>query len=906
MVGKTSGQYKGILLYLILTLLFFILYISPILIFSWSLNDRYKLINQSEKYFSEGKYNEAINAAEKYYCQIVIPKQNVSPFFFMKHMYENSKLFERNSNIKCYQALTNLAYCLKSKGVDIDRAESLFLESIKFCKTKFTNSPEYLLFPTSGCFNIYLARGDNKKIDSCYYEISNLLTKLNQYDASYKAQSLMLYATFSEKNGNIKQAIKLRREALAVYHSQGKDIWGSTAYSQILLKVISGYLINLELKEASFLLDECEELLKDKHEKTIYRSLLFIKAQYLELNNQLVEAEETLEIAVNLTLKNSGTKNEDFLAGNFVLASFYFRQHNIARAKAIFDKLLKINESVKNSGNLYNAILLGSALTDSESLNFKDASFKAKNIENYLFKQFDTNFAFLPEDDKENLVFRIESQIDQLNSIHIKVGDSLQICRLYDNILATKAIALESNRFIRNIISQNDRSDLLSRYNNLAKRRQETNGSNLSITDISLVNDSIRKAEADLLSSFSTLPNFNENKVNTINWTEVKAVLESDQVAVEFIKVPINPIYPNDYYYFALVIRPNSNKPSIIKLCSEIEIESILKQKGKSEEELVNTIYTGNSLNRLYDLIWSPLNTYLIGTSKVYVSLSGILHKISVPVLTVNEMYDVEVLSSTRKLVLNRKRNAKRTNSNAILYGNIDYDNASITNKSSIRSSETFIKTNYNSLPGTKNEIDAIAEILSIKNIHTVKIVKSDATSESFQNIGINQPNILHIATHGFYTPPGPNIKFSDNYDGNCIFDNPLFRSGLIFAGANLQSSHSEYSNGRLTSYDISKLNLSSVDLLVLSACETGLGEIKGDEGVYGLQRAFALAGVESIVVSLWKIPDYETSILMKKFYQYYASGRYSKQKCLKLAQVYIRDNIKRTPYYWGAFKLVE
>ena len=131
-------------------------------------------------------------------------------------------------------------------------------------------------------------------------------------------------------------------------------------------------------------------------------------------------------------------------------------------------------------------------------------------------------------------------------------------------------------------------------------------------------------------------------------------------------------------------------------------------------------------------------------------------------------------------------------------------------------------------------------------------------------------PEIIHIATHGFFFPgekTGSDNQDKETFRGGIPdkpafteSENPLFRSGLLLAGAgrawsNLQTIHG-VEDGTLTAYEVSNLNLNNTRLVVLSACETGLGDIHGSEGVYGLQRAFKMAGVHYMIISLWKVPD--------------------------------------------------
>ena len=156
------------------------------------------------------------------------------------------------------------------------------------------------------------------------------------------------------------------------------------------------------------------------------------------------------------------------------------------------------------------------------------------------------------------------------------------------------------------------------------------------------------------------------------------------------------------------------------------------------------------------------------------------------------------------------------------------------------------------------------------------------------------------------------NIKKSKTYTSGKAFqqsDNPLIRSGLVFAGAN-DAWNGKYVDGQeddgiLTAYEVSNLYLPNTKLVVLSACETALGDIKGSEGVYGLQRAFKMAGVENLVMSLWKVPDNETAEFMQLFYNKLFEGK-AIDKSFYEAQAAMRNKYRRSPFKWAAWILVK
>jgi CHAT domain-containing protein len=215
------------------------------------------------------------------------------------------------------------------------------------------------------------------------------------------------------------------------------------------------------------------------------------------------------------------------------------------------------------------------------------------------------------------------------------------------------------------------------------------------------------------------------------------------------------------------------------------------------------------------------------------------------------------------------------------------------------------------SLPGTAGEIKDIKELFEKYNVKALLFAQQKATEEQFKLLSGHSPSVIHLATHGFFLPdPSKKIKEGFAIEGQNALQlagDPMLRSGIVLAGVNRvwsgQSPIEGCEDGIVTAYEISQLDLRNTDLVVLSACETALGDIKGTEGVFGLQRAFKLAGVKNMILSLWKVPDAETAELMKGFYTYYLQGNTARD-ALGKAQQDMRKKYK--PFYWAAFVLIE
>ncbi len=176
------------------------------------------------------------------------------------------------------------------------------------------------------------------------------------------------------------------------------------------------------------------------------------------------------------------------------------------------------------------------------------------------------------------------------------------------------------------------------------------------------------------------------------------------------------------------------------------------------------------------------------------------------------------------------------------------------------------------------------------------------ASEKQFRLLSGQSPTILHLATHGLYIPEDPDNK------QNGGSDNALMRSGLAMAGANglwrTGNQSNQGDDGVLTAYEVGDQDLSQTRLVVLSACETALGDLRGAEGVFGLQRSFRLAGVEKVLMSLWPVDDLSTQQLMTSFYTYLKAG-HEVRSAFKMAQLDMQKRVN-DPTIWAAFVLVD
>lgn len=409
------------------------------------------------------------------------------------------------------------------------------------------------------------------------------------------------------------------------------------------------------------------------------------------------------------------------------------------------------------------------------------------------------------------------------------------------------------------------------------------------------------------------------NSISRLNvkWNDIQQHLSNDAIAVEFISTMEDEGNYNTYH--ALIIDKNSSNPRMITLYSESKLEEIKKIETRDIRDIVG------------ELIWKPILAQYATVKDIYFSPDGILHMLPIEYYSsdgtnsMSEHYNMYRLSSTKELI---QKIDKRQPNSAVLYGGLDYnmfrENDSENNASEMPSIWRGIaeRGGFDPLFNTVLETKAIKELLAGKNISTTLYSGGTGTEESFRNLSGQSHSIIHLATHGMYVnPDGIDTKKNENnfdfLESLASVNDPvkedvaLTHSFLVMAGGNRVISRVPVSDknndGILTSKEISQLDLRGLDLVVLSACESALGDINNG-GVYGLQRGFKKGGANTIVMSLGKVDDEATRILMVEFYRNLMNG---KTKCQSLynAQQYLRkvENGKYDdPKYWASFIMLD
>ena len=482
----------------------------------------------------------------------------------------------------------------------------------------------------------------------------------------------------------------------------------------------------------------------------------------------------------------------------------------------------------------------------------------------------------------------------------------------YNGALFAKGLLLNADYKIAKEIDNSTDPEIHHQQEILATKKNKFNkivesGNIDNYDNYRLLSEQIRDLERSI--SLAVSSRF-VNSYHSTTWKDIQNSLPLNSVAIEFMSFQQNK---DSILYVALLVDKKCNSPYMIPLFNMSQLEKF------SDTELYENV-------KGYKIVWKPLERYLKGVTNIYFSPTGIINNIAIESFFVNrkkhfgEKYKTYRLSSTRQIVINSQAHARPKKT--VLFGGMLYSansrQANYQGKQNIVDSE-FLRsrlreasTLVQDLPNTIIEVDSIASILRNGGFE-VKTYSKEAGTESNFKTATKNCEIIHIATHGFtqnridstfLTKYG--ISQSAGYVEDFILDN----TGLYMSGVNHYINDGKHpdgiDDGILTSREISFLDLSDADMVVLSACNSGLGTIASD-GVLGLQRGFKKAGVNSLIVTLKSVYDEPSQKLMVHFYKNLIEKGQNKRDALMNAQKHIRDVLGyQDPKYWIPFILID
>ena len=505
-------------------------------------------------------------------------------------------------------------------------------------------------------------------------------------------------------------------------------------------------------------------------------------------------------------------------------------------------------------------------------------------------------------------------QLPALSMILQSIPSFLQTA--YDGAIFSKGLLLNAETEMRDLILESGDESILALYDRLCLGKQQlAKEYEKPIAERQMPTDSLAVAcdslERELIRKSKVFGDYTKNL--RIRWTDVQSKLTDNDIAIEFLAVPMAK---DGTKYCALTLRKGYDAPHFVELFDLRDFKALSKTAG------TNTIY-GNP--KLYNLVWKPLEKEIGDCANIYFGASGVLYQTAIEYADtgngpLSEQKNIYRLSSTRQLATTKETSDLRT---ASIYGGLQYGTSMETlvadsRKYPSRSMDDDIFFCVDSLdmrglkdglgaddlPATLAEANDIADKMDKARYEESLTTGEEGTEASFKALSGQRRKIIHVATHGFYWTGEEAEKIGrmlgrlelmeSGNDNRIREDKSLSRSGLLFSGANnaLKQGYRKMdgvNDGILTAREIAGMDLRGTDLVVLSACQTGLGEVSG-EGVFGLQRGFKKAGVNALMMSLWKVDDEATSMLMREFYDNYLAKGMDLQHSLHEAQKTVRE----------------
>ena len=856
--------------------------------------------------------------------------------YAIKNYNKAIKLNTRNSDeyFKSLRLLSNLKRQTQEFFIAEEQSKFFLNEAKKY----LGESSDFYLSALNNLLQLYLHSDEYNLADKfCteYIEINKNIFGDNSIE-TIKANSFL--ANLLHRQGKLIDAEKISIKILNNYNQYYNNEFISIALEYNQLALIQEELFKYDLAINSYL--KAIEIIRNNYGETNEEYALLIQnlSGVYSTIKDFKEAEFYLKKAIEIKVKLNNT-DIDVFYGN--LASIYQETNRCEEAEKYFLKAIefqknKLSESYKEKilglSLVYNC--LKNPQKEFENLLRFSNIMKEKVIKNTLFM---SNFELEMYIKKYiTFCFYSHSSFSFLNNNPLTFNE-LNISK-YDEELLLKNISLHNFQNLKNSINKSNDKELKDNYLKFINNKKQISklteipeeNKPLFYNDLILQTENLEKYLVEKSNEFSKT-----KKSLSLKWNQIQSTLNANEIAIEIVNYAyvtrennLNDKNDNIYRYCAFILKKDSKFPKLISLFEEKKLDFLL-ERNKSEQD--GTRIDKHYLERnISDLFLKPLEKELEGINTIYLSPAGLGHQIDLSALPINETqilgekYKLHILSSPAELIDYKGTSLeKKSKIELLLYGGIDYTksngNSSLNvDDNSISSNEDFInsakRSGFEKLPGTLKEVDLINANASKSGFSAKVFKKSEATEESIKALdGKTTPYVLHLATHGFFFPdPIQEIpKENKSIEGKSLIykasEDPMMRSGLWLAGAKNYWGKSNPNNtiddGILTASEISNLDLSACQLVVLSACETGLGEVKGSEGVFGLQRAFKMAGVKNIIMSLWKVPDTQTAELFDVFYSGCFAGK-SIHEAFRSAQAKMKG--KYSPYYWAGFVLLE
>ncbi len=832
---------------------------------------------------------DILDAAEKFY---EIRKYKTAEVYFLsaKLSYEQKNL---TNNINYSKSVADLGLLYSTMG-RYSTAEAYITDALD---TRSQTLGEKSMAYASSVNNrgvLYQETARYNEAESDFNRASELTKQLIGENSQEHAIVLNNQAILFGKIGRLDDAIANLNKAISILDSQNKKNLRNQVGFQSNLALL--YQQTGKLTEAETIYLRLEKSLgtSNPYYAGVLNSLALL---YIQMKRP-EKVEELLKKSAGVYKTRFGEQNPNYAKVTNDLGNFYRRQGRFDEAESSLQSALKIRESVLGKSHPDYV----SSQEDIAILYWKKGD-PEKAYPYYIDAMGHSldfiNQYFPPMSEAEKTKYwdilfpRFQRFYNYAIEAGAKKPDLIQ--DMVDYQIATKALLLSSTNkikkailnskdmvLIRDYVTWLDQKETLARlyaYSKAELLEQKVNLDSLERAT-NATEKSLSQRSKDFSQGYST---------EKISFNQISALLGDTEVALEVIHVRnFDKDFTTDSKYAVLALTKGSTQPKLIVLDNGNQLDTRYAKYYK------NSILQKSPDEYSYDQFWARLDPLLVGKKNIYFSPDGVYNQINISTLKKKDgdyilnRYDVVIVGNSKDLIAIKKRKAGAPKKDAFLLGFPDYGGTAVA-----------------ALPGTKAEVEGLSKILKAAGYQVTQFMQREASEKNLK--AVKGPTIMHIATHGYF------LADADVQSGSAVGvsaenakNNPLLRSGLLLAGASgtmtgqVTPDLESNDNGVLTAYEAMNLNLEGTELIIMSACETGLGDVRAGEGVYGLQRAFQVAGANALIMSLWKVDDAATQLLMTNFYTNLVKGG-SKLKAFKQAQIQLMTKYKE-PYYWGAF----
>jgi len=819
------------------------------------------------------------------------------------------------------------------------KAEKMIAEGLNYIAISDGHNSINYAAALSNLGSLFMEKGMFPEAEETLKMANDIFNNLNDYEAEEQYFSTLnnlalVYASLSNFSA-AKESFNLIREYDSISFGVQHPYFATT-----LNNIGTSLNDQKEYQKAIKLFDQSAKIIEKEYgiESADFATYLNNKGNALRELGELEESIKSFENALSIYKELYGKKSLNYTTALFNLGKAQYKKGD-KKAALSFREALDVREKILGKNHPLYGKVLPQLAAYNWNIGNNEASldFFKQTFDNYL-NQIDAYFPALSEEEKTKFYYTgLRVDFEKFNSFVVANKSTMPqlSADMYNYQLNTKALIMYATGKVRdNIMNSGDKA-LIEQYNYWLSLKEELSKlysatENSEVSKIDSLNNITNELEKELSKRSSQFGKTYGSIRHT--WQEIRDKLKEGEAAVEVLRFrEFNPnkggFLTGEIKYAVLIVKPTTvDYPEMVVLENGkiIELRYIINYRNSIRYHIFDT--------HSYGQLWRPIATKLKDVKKIYFSPDGVYNQLSVNSIynPDTKQYLLEEMNihnvTNTKDILYFDKSKDKPKGESMLFGFPDYnfeDNKTPQKEDENRSLRSLsgggesvglsrgLRTGLlrylrgdegiSMLPGTKTEVENIAQMFNNEDLKFKTFYNKEAEEDVLKKM--ESPELLHIATHGFFLT---NVEESSTTNQNKYIENPLLRSGLVLAGAgSFLRTGSAYNDqdGILTAYEAMNMHLDDTEVVVMSACETGLGTISNGEGVYGLQRAFLIAGAKSIIMSMWSVDDDATQELMTEFYQQWlATG--DKQESFRKAQYKVKEKYTE-PFYWGAFVIV-